>query len=95
MRTRVVNHEQVAHVDMRQLAVDGELVVVLAQVARDVVGVRDSCCGLVGATRLAHHRNVVVGAVHGRTNEVDGACVHADIVLVDVLLVDGLVTRQP
>ena len=90
MRAGVMNHEQVAHVDMRKLAVDGELVVVLAQIARDVVGVRDGRCGLVVATRLAHHRNVVVGAIHGRTNQIDGACVHADIVLVDLLLVDGL-----
>ena len=90
MRAGIVDHKQVAHVDMRQLAVDGELVVVLAQIARDVVGVRDGRCGLVVATRLAHHRNVVVSAIHGRTNQIDGACVHADIVLVDLLLVDGL-----
>ena len=75
---------------MRQLAIDGELVVVLAQIARDVVRVCDGRCGLVGAARLAHHRNVVVGAIHGRADQVDGACVDADIVLVDLLLVDGL-----
>ena len=33
---------------------------------------------------------MVVGTIHSGTNEVDGACVHADIVLVDLLLVDGL-----
>ena len=90
MRAGVVDHEQVAHIDLRQLTVDGELVVVLAQVARDVVRVRDRRRGLVGTTGLAHHRNVVVSAIHGRTNEVDGTCVHADIVLVDPLFVDGL-----
>ena len=90
MRAGVVDYKQVAHVDLRQLAVDGKLVVVLAQVTRDVVGVRNGRCDLVGATRLAHHRNVVVGTIHSGTNEVDGACVHADIVLVNLLLVDGL-----
>ena len=30
MRAGVVNHEHITHVDMRQLAIDGELVVVLA-----------------------------------------------------------------
>ena len=32
----------------------------------------------------------MVGAIHGRANQVDGACVHADIVLVNLLFVDGL-----
>ena len=90
VRAGIVDHEHITHVDMRQLTIDGELVVVLAQVARDVIRVRDRCCGLVRATRLSHHRNVVVGTIHSGTNEVDGACVHADIVLVDLLLVDGL-----
>lgn len=30
MRTGIVDYEQVTHVDMRQLAIDSELVVVLA-----------------------------------------------------------------
>ena len=30
MRTGIVDYKQITHVDMRQLAVDGELVVVLA-----------------------------------------------------------------
>ena len=95
MRAGVVDHEQVAHVDLRQLTVDGELVVVFAQVARDVVRVRDRHRGLVGTTGLAHHRNVVVSAIHGRTNEVDGTCIHADIVLVDPLFVNGLSDQAP
>ena len=90
MRAGIVDHEHIAHVDLRQLAVDGELIVVLAQVARDVIRVRDRRRGLVGATRLAHHRNVVVGAIHGRADQIDGACVHADIILVNLLFVDGL-----
>ena len=90
MRAGIVDHEHITHVDLRQLAIDGELVVVLAQIARNVVRVCDRSRGLVGATRLAHHRNVVVGAIHGRADQIDGACVDTDIVLVDLLLVDGL-----
>ena len=33
---------------------------------------------------------MVVGAIHGRADQIDGACVDTDIVLVDLLLVDGL-----
>ena len=90
MRAGIVDHKQVAHVDMRQLTIDGELVVVLAQIARNVVRVCDGCSGLVGAARLAHHRNVVVDAIHGGADQIDGARIDADIVLVDLLLVDGL-----
>ena len=38
---------------------------------------------------------MVVGTIHSWTNEVDGACVHADIVLVNLLLVDGLGDQAP
>ena len=90
MRAGIVDHKQVAHVDMRQLTIDGELVVVLAQIARDVVRVRDGGCGFIRTVRLTHHRDVVVSAIHGRADQIDGACVDTDIVLVDLLLVDGL-----
>ena len=33
---------------------------------------------------------MVVSAIHGRADQIDGACVDTDIVLVDLLLVDGL-----
>ena len=33
---------------------------------------------------------MVVGAIHGRANQIDGACIDTDIVLVDLLLMDGL-----
>ena len=90
VRAGIVDHKQVAHVDMRQLAIDVELVVVLAQIARDVVDVRDGRYGLVVATRLANYRNVVVSAIHGRADQIDGTCVDTDIVLIDLLFVDGL-----
>ena len=33
---------------------------------------------------------MVVSAIHGRTDQIDGACIDTDIVLVDLLLVDSL-----
>ena len=85
----VVNDEQVAALDLGKLPVHGELVVVLAEAARDVVGPRGRPRGLVRSARLPHHGDVVVGAVHGRSDEVHGARVNAEVVLVDVLLVYG------
>ena len=90
MRACVVDYQHVAHIDMRQLAVDGELVVVLAQIAGDVIRVCDRGSGLVGATRLTHDGDVVVGAIHGGADQVDRAGIDADIVLIDLLLVNGL-----
>ena len=33
---------------------------------------------------------MVVGTIHGGADQIDGACIDTDIVLVDLLLVDGL-----
>ena len=43
-----------------------------------------------GASLLAHDGDVVIGAVHGRAHQVGGAGVHADVLLISVLFVDGL-----
>ena len=82
MCTRIVDDHAVADVNLWQLAVDGELIVVLAERARDVVRV------VAGLVLLAGDRDVVVGAVHGRAHEVGHAGVEADVVLVGFLLVD-------
>ena len=79
-----VNEEVVAHVDLGKRAVNGKLVAVLAQAAHHVVDV------VAGRVLLAEHAHVVIGAVDGRAHEVGGAGVHADIFLVDMLLMDGL-----
>src|SRR5699024_3368682 len=79
----VVDIDQIPDVDPRQHPVHGELVVVLAQAAHHVVFV------VAGGVLLAQHRDVVVGAVHGRAHQVGGAGVQADVLLIDVLFVDG------
>ena len=82
MRARIVDIEQVAAIDLRQAAVNGELVVVLAQAANDVIDV------IRRSILLAQHGDVVVRAVHRRAHQVAGAGVHADVLLVGVLLVN-------
>ena len=66
-----------------QHPVDGKLVVVLAQAADHIVLV------VAGSVLLAQHGDVVVGAVHGRAHQVGGTGVHTDILLINVLFVDG------
>ena len=39
---------------------------------------------------FAEYGDVVVGAVHGRTHQIDRAGIHTDIVLVNVFLMNGL-----
>ena len=73
-----------------QHPVHRKFVVVLAQAAHHVV------CVVAGGVLLAQHRNVVVGPVHGRAHQVGRAGVQTDVLLVDVLFVDGAVdTRAP
>ena len=79
----VVDHKQIPHVHLGQHPVHGELVVVLAQGAGDIVFV------VPGGILLAHNGDVVVGPVESGTHQVRGAGVHPDVLLVDVLLVDG------
>ena len=83
MGAGVVDHQQIAHGDLGQLALDGELVAVLAQGADDVVGLRG------GGGFLAQHGDVVVGAVHAGAHEVGHGGVHADVGTVGVLPAEG------
>ena len=95
MGPRVVDDEEVADLHLGELAVAGKLVVVLAEVARDVVDVGGGQLGLVRASRLAHHGDVVVGAVHRRADEVARSGVDADVVLIDMLLVNDAGHEAP
>ena len=84
MRAGVVNEEVVSDVDLRQKPVHRELVVIFAQRARHIVHV------VPERILLAEHRNMVIGAVHGRPHQVRSTRVYADIFLVDMLLMDRL-----
>ena len=78
----VMDDQQVADLNFRQHPVNGELVVVFAQGAGDVVHV------VTGGVLLAHDGDVVVGPVHGGPHQVGSAGVHPDVVLVGLLLVE-------
>ena len=78
----IVDDQNIPHVDLGQAALNGELVVVLAQAAGDVVHM------VQDGVLLAQHGDVVVGAVHGRAHQVGGAGIQADVLPVDVLLVE-------
>ena len=80
----VVNDQQVAQVDLREGAVDGELVVVLAQPSGHVVDV------VAGRVLLTHDGDVVIRAVHGGAHKVGGAGVYPHILLVGMLEVRRL-----
>ena len=81
--TGVVDVDQVTDVDLGQHPVNGELVVVLAQAADHIVLV------VAGGVLLAQHGDVVVSAVHGGAHQVGSAGIQTDVLLVDVLFVDG------
>ena len=84
MRSRVVDVQVVSHLNLREPAVDREFVIILAQGSGHIVNL------VSGRILLAEHGDMVVSAVHGRAHQVRRAGVHADVLLVDVLLVDRL-----
>ena len=81
--TGVVDIHDVADVDLGQHPVDGKLVVVLAQTAHHIIHV------IAGLVFLAQHSDVMVCAIHGRTHQVGSAGVQTDVLLIDMLFVDG------
>lgn len=83
MRARVVDIEQVAHVNFRQTAVDSKLIVVLAQAAYHIVHM------VAGRIFFAQHRDVVIRAIHRRTHQIAGARIHADIFLISMFFMAG------
>ena len=83
MRTGIMNHQKISHVDLRQHPVNRKLIAVLAKGACHII--------LVVARRilLAHHRNMVICPVDCRAHQVHGTRVHTDVLLVGMLLMDG------
>ena len=77
-----MDEEQVALIDLRKHAVDCKLIVVLAEGACHIVLV------ITRLVLLAHHRDVVVSAIHCRTHQVYRAGIHTDVLFVSVLLMD-------
>ena len=78
----VVDEEEVSDFHFRKHAVDRKFIVVLAQGACYVIFV------IARLIFFSHHRDVVVSAVHCRSHQVDRACITADILFVNVFLMD-------
>mgnify|MGYP002168474449 CR=1 FL=1 len=81
--TGIMDIDDIANVDLGQHTVDGKLVVVLAQTAHHIIHV------VAGLVLLAQHSDVMVSAIHGGTHQVGSAGVQTDVLLIDVLFVDG------
>ena len=79
--TGIVNGHDVTNLDGRQAALHGELVVILAQTAGDIIDM------IQNGSFLAQNRDVMVSAIHGRAHQVSGAGIQTHILPVDVLLV--------
>ena len=89
MGSSVVNEQVVPLVDLRKVAVNREFIIILAQRSRHVISV------VMRQLLLAKHCDVMVCAVHGRPHQVCCTGVNADILLVDMLLIDGLRNQCP
>lgn len=85
--TCVMDYKIIAHVDLRKLAVDRELIVVLTQGTGHIIGVVARCIF------LAKDRDVMVSTIHSRTHQVYRTGIHADVLLVDMFLVDCLCNK--
>ncbi len=77
-----MDDHHVSHLDAGKAALDGKLVVVLAQAPHHVIDM------VQNGVLLAQHRDMVVGAVHRRAHQVGGAGVQAHVLPVDVLQVE-------
>ncbi len=84
MRTRIMDHQQIADLYLRQHAVDGKLIVVLTQGPRDII------FAVTGLLLLPHNGNMMIRPVHCRTHQVYGTGVNTDVFFVCVLLMDRL-----
>ena len=84
MRAGIVDINVIADVNLRQIAVNGKLVVILAQTAGHVVGM------IAQRVFLAEHGDMVICAVHRRAHKVRRAGVQTGILLIGMLLVDAL-----
>ncbi len=84
MRARIVDHQIIPFLDLREHPVNGKFVIILAKRSRHVIHV------VAGRILLAKHRDMMVCAVHGGTHQIHRAGIHTDILLVGVFLVNRL-----
>ena len=83
MGAGVVDDDEVAHFDFRQFSLDSKFVAVFAKRTGHIIDMVLRCIG------FAKDGDVVVRAIHARAHEVSHASVGADVVSVNVLVVQG------
>ena len=84
MRAYIVDDEQIAHINLRYLPVDGKFVVVFTQSASDVVG--GGGCSITATCDM----DVVISTIHRRAQEVDSTGIYADKAFVCIFLMHGM-----
>ena len=80
----IVNNQNIADVNFRQHSVNCKLIIILAKSAGYVIFM------VAGSVFLAQHRYVMIRTIHCRSHKIAGTGVNADILLVDVLLMNAL-----
>ena len=78
----IVDADIVADLNFRQLAVNGEFVVVFTERAGDVIEVCQRCM------LFSENGDMMIGAVHGRAHQIAGAGVQTDVIFERVFFVD-------
>ena len=76
--------EVISHLNLRKLAVNGELVVVLAEGSGHIINL------VVWCVLFSKNGNLMVSAIHGRAHQIYRAGVHTNVFLIGMFLVDGL-----
>ena len=84
MGAGVVDHQQITGLNLRQHPVHSKFVVVFAQGAGDVILV------VAGGILFSHHRDMMVGPVHGGTHQIGCAGVDPHVLFISVFEVSGL-----
>ena len=79
-----MDHKVIAHIDLRQLTVNCKLITILAKASRHIIYM------ITWRIFLAKNRNMMVCTVDGRTHQVGRTCIHSDVLLVNMLLMDCL-----
>ena len=79
----------IPNLNLRQFPVNGKFIIVFTQRPCHIIGV------VTGRILLTQHCDMMVRAVHGRAHQVHCAGIHADVLLMGVLLMNHLRHQMP
>ena len=89
MGSRVMDIQDISHLNLRQHPIDCKLIIVLAKGSRYIILM------VTGGIFLTHNRNMMISPVHSRSHKVNGAGIAANVLLVGMLLSDGRGNKGP